>query len=63
MVPWINLVCLIIATKLFLYLYVKSVGPAAGRAILPEATINAGSVPLRQAKSWLLRQAQGRLGG
>jgi len=29
MTPWINLVCLIIATKLFLYFYVKSVGPAA----------------------------------
>ncbi len=29
MTPWINLICLIIATKLFLYFYVKSVGPAA----------------------------------
>ena len=29
MTPWINLVSLIIATKLFLYFYVKSVGPAA----------------------------------
>lgn len=29
MVPWINLVSLIIATKLLLYFYMKSAGPAA----------------------------------
>ena len=29
MIPWINLIILIIATKLLLYFYVKSAGPAA----------------------------------